>query len=320
MTFTSHARNFEDAILWRALKDVERGFYVSVGAACPDPHSITRAYYELGWHGITLEADPQCLDERRRLRPRDVTLAGTAGHPDAAAGGPEPVTTLARIFADHLPDGQDIHFLVLADAGRETAVLSGNDWTKFRPWIIVIETAAPAGDTGNDADCQRLLTAAGYVPARRDGTSRFFIAREHAVFAALNRDPVDMSCDAPATTVEALKAEIAQLKRDHALELRRLELECCRAENELAHRLFNAESARRGRTYRWENRGPVGRLLFCRDGRPCTPLLHLLFRASGRPRSLARPILLRRNGTPRKRYDQWMRSPAYLALPEPYRI
>ena len=36
MPFISYAQNYEDVILWRALRDVEHGFYVDVGAADPE--------------------------------------------------------------------------------------------------------------------------------------------------------------------------------------------------------------------------------------------------------------------------------------------
>ena len=41
MSFISHAQNFEDVMLWRALKHIEHGFYVDVGANDPDVHSVT---------------------------------------------------------------------------------------------------------------------------------------------------------------------------------------------------------------------------------------------------------------------------------------
>jgi hypothetical protein len=33
MPFISYAQNYEDVILWRALRHVEKGFYVDVGAS-----------------------------------------------------------------------------------------------------------------------------------------------------------------------------------------------------------------------------------------------------------------------------------------------
>ena len=55
MTFISYAQNFEDVILRRALKDIEKGFYVDVGAHDPVIDSVTKAFYDLGWRGINIE-------------------------------------------------------------------------------------------------------------------------------------------------------------------------------------------------------------------------------------------------------------------------
>ncbi len=61
MTFISYAQNFEDVMLWRALKHVERGFYIDVGAFSPDLDSVTRAFSERGWRGINIEPNPHYL-------------------------------------------------------------------------------------------------------------------------------------------------------------------------------------------------------------------------------------------------------------------
>ena len=59
MTFISFAQNFEDVMLWRALKHVDGGFYIDVGAAWSDVHSVTKAFYDKDWHGINIEPNPQ---------------------------------------------------------------------------------------------------------------------------------------------------------------------------------------------------------------------------------------------------------------------
>ena len=55
MPFISFAQNLEDVVLHRALMGVTHGFYVDVGANSPDEQSVTRAFYERGWHGINIE-------------------------------------------------------------------------------------------------------------------------------------------------------------------------------------------------------------------------------------------------------------------------
>ena len=57
MTFVSYAQNFEDVMLHRALNHVVRGFYIDVGAADPEALSVTKAFYDNGWHGINVGTD-----------------------------------------------------------------------------------------------------------------------------------------------------------------------------------------------------------------------------------------------------------------------
>jgi hypothetical protein len=56
MPFVSYAQNYEDVILWRAFRDLERGFYVDVGAADPEALSGTHAFYGRGWSGMNAGA------------------------------------------------------------------------------------------------------------------------------------------------------------------------------------------------------------------------------------------------------------------------
>lgn len=55
MNVISYSQNFEDIILWRALKNIENGFYIDVGANDPVVHSVTKLFYENGWRGINCE-------------------------------------------------------------------------------------------------------------------------------------------------------------------------------------------------------------------------------------------------------------------------
>ena len=64
----SYAQNFEDVMLWRALKHVERGFYIDIGAQDPVVDSVSLAFYEQGWRGVM-------WSRRRRLRRRCATRA-----------------------------------------------------------------------------------------------------------------------------------------------------------------------------------------------------------------------------------------------------
>ena len=75
----SYAQTREDVLLWRALHNVHRGFYIDVGAHDPTALSVTRAFYDHGWHGINIEPNPSYAEKLRKERPRDVTLEVALG-------------------------------------------------------------------------------------------------------------------------------------------------------------------------------------------------------------------------------------------------
>ena len=70
MAFVSHAQNFEDVMLWRALCHVRRGFYIDVGAADSSLYSVTRAFYDQGWCGINIEPVPAHFSALRNANVR----------------------------------------------------------------------------------------------------------------------------------------------------------------------------------------------------------------------------------------------------------
>jgi hypothetical protein len=72
-SIVSYAQTHEDVLLWRALNKVQRGFYVDVGAHDPTALSVTKAFYERGWHGINVEPTSKYAMKLRNERPRDVT-------------------------------------------------------------------------------------------------------------------------------------------------------------------------------------------------------------------------------------------------------
>ena len=75
----SYAQNREDILLWRALRDLRKGFYIDVGAEDPTQDSVTRAFYERGWQGINVEPVQGHFDKLCTERPRDLTLQVAIG-------------------------------------------------------------------------------------------------------------------------------------------------------------------------------------------------------------------------------------------------
>ncbi len=205
MSFISYAQNYEDVLLWRALGSVGHGFYIDVGAFHPDDDSVTRAFHDRGWTGINIEPASSLFRRFASARPRDVNLrcavgaaAGTTSlhvvHDTglsttdqgyAAALGAQgfasqaeqvEVRTLADICRAHAP--ADIHFLKIDVESAERAVLEGADFTRYRPWIVLLEAVAPLTRAPTHAEWEDLLLAAEYRFAWFDGLNRFYIAAE----------------------------------------------------------------------------------------------------------------------------------------------
>jgi FkbM family methyltransferase len=219
MTFISYAQNFEDVMLWRALKHIENGFYIDVGAWSPDIHSVTRAFYEHGWRGINVEPTPEFHTQLQMRRPRDInlriavcdkpgafiidilinsglsTLDETIAQKHARAGWTidkqaVEATTLAILWSKYVPKGQNVHFLKVDVEGLEEAVLRGNDWLKCRPWIVVVEATLPMSQQECYEGWEPVLSTAGYRFAYADGLNRFYVANEHeSLLSAFNYPP-----------------------------------------------------------------------------------------------------------------------------------
>ena len=195
-------------MLHRALHDVSTGFYIDVGANLPDAESVTKLFYERGWHGINIEPMKNLYIELARARPRDVnlnlaawyengsapffTIEGSDAystlepgmvqvHKEAGRGSEEhriETRTLNDILAKHNP-GPDIHFLKVDVEGGELQVLLGLDLAVWRPWIILAESHGPDPLVNYYQPMENHFTAANYRFAYVDGLNRFYIAGEH---------------------------------------------------------------------------------------------------------------------------------------------
>lgn len=207
--FISFAQNFEDVMLWRALKHVKKGFYIDVGAAWPDTHSVTKAFYLDGWRGVNIEPNPELNQLLRTQRPEDINLMVAVGDREdrvlikiisdtglstisesVSKGHAKTglllqdtevqLTTLASIWEQYVPRGRDVHFLKVDVEGFEEAVLRGNDWKNYRAWIIVVEAIMPSSQTASYESWEPILFQANYSFAYGDGLNRFYVANEHS--------------------------------------------------------------------------------------------------------------------------------------------
>ncbi len=174
----TYAQFGEDAVLLALLAELkhhgepitEPGFYVDVGAYLPVTYSNTYALYKRGWRGITIEASPGSEPLFRITRPRDIhvnvaigdsegqityftwgtpTVVNTADPEHAALftrelGRPPetiqvPLRTLSSVLTQYVPPGISVDVMSIDVEGMSLACLRGNDWTTFKPRVILVE-------------------------------------------------------------------------------------------------------------------------------------------------------------------------------------
>jgi len=189
MPFISYARNYEDVLLWRALGSVGVGFYIDVGAFHPDENSVTRAFHDRGWTGVNIEPVGASFARLAAARLRDVNLRCVVGAASsvtlldsaqtAGLSTTDSSQSLAGICQAYAP--ADIHFLKVDAKGAEREVLEGADFTRYRPWIVVLEAVAPVTRAPTHDRWEDLMLAADYRFAWFDGLNRFYVAAEHDV-------------------------------------------------------------------------------------------------------------------------------------------
>jgi FkbM family methyltransferase len=208
MTFISYAQNYEDVMLRRALKDVDNGFYIDVGANDPVIDSVTKAFYDVGWRGINIEPVTEWFEKLQQDRQGDINLQFVVGACKGEGNFYEvvgtglsttdkliakrheheyghelkkyeiPIVALTSICEQY--SRQNIHFLKIDVEGGELGVLQGLDLKKIRPWIILVESTLPNSQIENYDEWEHTLTKRGYHYVYFDGLNRYYVADERS--------------------------------------------------------------------------------------------------------------------------------------------
>ncbi|RST30381.1 FkbM family methyltransferase [Sphingomonas ginkgonis] len=215
MTFVSYAQNFEDVVLWRALKDIEGGSYLDIGAQDPEQDSVSLAFYERGWRGVHVEPTPAYARQLRNSRPDETVIEAAC----SCAPGPIrffefPTTGLSTSsveIAEHHSrngfEGRSIlvptvrldglyetiktptHWLKIDVEGAEADVLASWGDHGARPWIIAIEATFPSTRRPTHEAWEHQLRNRGYSSVYFDGLSRYYLHEEQAERASAFQTP-----------------------------------------------------------------------------------------------------------------------------------
>ena len=199
--FVSYSANREDVYINRVFAAQPTGFYVDVGAAHPMYENDTRALYERGWSGINIEPNEEFFGLLAEARPRDRNLrlvvsdepgelvfhqvigtglstadSGEAGR--ARERGHEvaerrvAADTLRHILDEAAPNAIDL--LKVDVEGFELKVLQSNDWTRFRPHLVLVEATFPDTPVRRPDLVTPYLEAQGYRRVFFDGLNDYF--------------------------------------------------------------------------------------------------------------------------------------------------
>jgi FkbM family methyltransferase len=183
----------EDIILDKVFFDKKNGFYVDIGAHHPVNFSNTYKYYLRGWSGINVDAMPGSMQPFKINRPRDINLEmgvsdnggvltfnvfdkpglNTFDKEIAEKHALElnaklrqkidvHTAPLAEILDMHIPEGREIDFMSIDVEGFDLKVLKSNNWDKYKPMVILVESIDASIDSILQSDIYQFLKARGY--------------------------------------------------------------------------------------------------------------------------------------------------------------
>ena len=169
----SYSQEGEDLVLYRLIGHKINGFYVDIGAHHPYRFSNTYKFYQLGWRGINVDPLPGSMKLFKGKRPRDISLevaiVNSENHQlhyymfdepalntmnERVATQREltvptdkivktisvPCFRLVDVLDKYLPDHQEIDFFSIDVEGMDFNVIQSNNWDKYRPNFVVLES------------------------------------------------------------------------------------------------------------------------------------------------------------------------------------
>lgn len=164
----TYAQTGEDIILEFLLQYQTKGYYIDVGCNHPIRISNTFNFYLKGWTGLCIDANTSLIKEFKALRKRDTAVEAAVSdeeketlfyefNSDAVSTLDENhkleweknqsiknirkirTQTLASIIETNIPKNQLISFLSIDVEGHDFSVLKSNNFSKYRPIVILIE-------------------------------------------------------------------------------------------------------------------------------------------------------------------------------------
>lgn len=168
----SYSQEGEDVILSRFFEKKKKGFYIDVGAHHPKRFSNTFYFYQRGWRGINIDAMPGSMDLFKKMRHNDINIEAAVSDEEillvyymfnepalntfsvedverikmlkrySLIGEKKIKTSSLKKILDNLfqRESIDIDFMSIDVEGFDLKVLKSNDWERYRPSIVLVES------------------------------------------------------------------------------------------------------------------------------------------------------------------------------------
>jgi len=201
---TSHAQNFEDVLLWRIFGlEAPRG-YIDIGAQDPTIDSVSKLFYDSGWRGIHVEANPYFAERLRAERPDETIIQAAVTHmpgpisfyatdENGLSTGRQNVVDahreagfqFRRLTVPSIRLGEilklasdDIAWLKIDVEGMEADVLRSWGRSSRRPPVVLVEATFPNTQVPTYEEWEPLLLSRDYRMVYFDGLSRWYVHRD----------------------------------------------------------------------------------------------------------------------------------------------
>jgi FkbM family methyltransferase len=164
-----YSQSGEDMILDTIFYNTQKGVYVDIGANNPYIQSNTHYFYKKGWRGFNIDALPGSMNKFKKVRGKDINIEAAISNESSdltyytfssSFYNTFEGKDIARLKTFSKLTGQikirtiklselfdslkikNIDFMSLDVEGLDLEVLKSNDWQKYRPKVLVVESVA----------------------------------------------------------------------------------------------------------------------------------------------------------------------------------
>ena len=205
MLLGTYSQKQEDLVIDRLIGNKKKnGFYVDIGANDPIRFNNTYRFYKKGWRGINVEPNINIIKKLNKIRPRDTNinygLSGSRGKLFFYSFYTDTLSTFSKKEAEeYVKKGFDLESIKKIDTvtmkelfikykinkidilsidteGYDLIILKSNDWEKFRPKVLCVESAIFGDDSSNNGiEIRKYVTGNGYRLVYENGLNAIYI-------------------------------------------------------------------------------------------------------------------------------------------------